>query len=104
MTPEQYANIIVSSESFFWLMTGSYHPQAHIDVLRPYWEAYQTAGGKVWAEAQIPPSASPFTVEPVPGGIELTVRGETIALNKDQIGELLGQAVQAYAKAFNDEH
>lgn len=49
-TKEQIAVRVLSSESFMWLMSGSNHVEAHLEALRPAWEAWLEAGGKSWGK------------------------------------------------------
>lgn len=49
-TREQIADAILGSESFLWLMSGPNHVEAHLEVLRPAWEAWLEAGGKSWGK------------------------------------------------------
>ncbi len=50
-SPEQLAVMIVSSESFMWLFSGSDNwTQTHINALRQGYDAYIKAGGKTWGK------------------------------------------------------
>jgi hypothetical protein len=50
MTAEQYANAVLGSEQFMWLMAGANHPEAHLADLRTMYAEWQRLGGVTWGK------------------------------------------------------
>ena len=65
MFRDDFANEVLGSEAFLWLMCGGAHVESHVDVLRPLWNEWRLAGGLAWGEA--PPAVEVDPAGPLNG-------------------------------------
>lgn len=52
LSMEELAQVILSSEAFMWLMAGSNHPDAQIKAIKPIYDRYIDAGGRIYRSSR----------------------------------------------------